>query len=78
VRDDPSPQVVLELPRSPAAPSAERVAAAVGRYCDARVDELDREIGIDTRRALVSLVPTAIIFVATLGQSRLAAAAGSD
>jgi hypothetical protein len=78
LRGDPIPQVVLELPRSPAAPSAEQVAAAVGRYCDARVDELDREIGTETRRALVSLVPTGIIFVATLGLSRLAAAAGSD
>lgn len=77
--DDPKPlQVVLELPQVAAGPTAERLKAGVARYCDARTEELSREIRGSTRRALWALIPAGLIFVATVGLSRLAEGASDD
>lgn len=76
VRGDPTPSIVLELPE-PAGPSPDRIRLAIVRYCGARVDALGREIRGDTRRALLALVPTGILFGVLIILSRLANSAGS-
>jgi hypothetical protein len=72
IRSNPDARIVVECP------GGESVGGALERYANARADELTREIRAEVRRAIWTLIPTGIVFVASLVLSRLAVAASSD
>jgi hypothetical protein len=72
IRGHPAARLVVETP------DAERARAGLERFSAARAQELDREIHSQLKRALLALIPTGAVFVATLLLSRLAESAGSD
>jgi hypothetical protein len=59
-------------------PDADAARAGLARYSAAHVAELSREISAETKRALITLVPTSIVFAASLALSRWAVTASSD
>ena len=59
-------------------PDADAARAGLARYSAAHVAELSREISAETKRALITLIPTSIVFAASLALSRWAVTASSD
>ena len=59
-------------------PQADEARAGLARYSAARADELSREITAEAKRAVVTLIPTGIVFAASLALSRWAVTASSD
>ena len=59
-------------------PEADAARAGLARYSSARTDELSREISAEAKRAFVTLIPTGIVFAASLALSRWAVTASSD
>src|SRR5262245_38526774 len=47
-------------------PDADAARTALARYSAARTEELNLEIAAETKRALVTLIPTSIVFAASL------------
>ena len=58
-------------------PDADAAREGLARYAAARAEELSREIAAETKRAIVTLIPTATVFAASLALSRWAVTASS-